>query len=99
MRTRYKKYRDYGLTKEVVQETYRWLNNLQPEQKKIVKEIVGQLPEGISEYVFLALTERKGYYGLYNTGLDYCKADFYGYKRKGLWLVYNYLKNNNIVVK
>lgn len=92
MRTRYKKYADYGLTKEDVHKTYTWLNGLQPDQKEAVKKIIAQLPPGISHYVFLALTEHKGYYRLYSIGLDYCKADFYGYKRKGLWLVNQYLR-------
>lgn len=93
MRTRYKKYQDYGLSKKEVQETYAWLNSLQPDQKENVAAICEQLPQGISKYVFLALTEHKGYYKLYDMGLDYCKADFYGYKRKGLWLVAQHLKS------
>lgn len=94
MRTRYKKYQDYGLTKKEVQETYSWLNTLQPEQKNEIQGIIqATLPQGISQYVFLALTEHKGYYTLYDIGLDYCKADFYGYKRKGLWIVSEYLKS------
>ena len=66
MRTRYKKYQDYGLSKKEVQETYAWLNSLQPDQKENVAAICEQLPQGISKYVFLALTEHKGYYKLYD---------------------------------
>lgn len=93
MRTRYKKYTDYGLTQDEVRETYDWLNTLAGSDLEIVKDImVNELPPSIGEYVFMALTQRKGYYKLYHLGLDYCKSDFYGYKRKGLSIANTYMK-------
>lgn len=90
MKTRYKKYSDYGMTKADVISTYEWLNACTDDDKQMVRVIVADLPPAVAEYVYLALTERMGYASLCCLGLDYGKSDFYGYKRKGLFLVYRW---------
>lgn len=88
MRTRNKKYSDYGMSMEEVKNAYDWLNNCSASDKEHVHNMVSeQLPPAVAEYVYLALTEHRGYWNLYGKGLDYSKNDFYGYKRKGLYLV------------
>ena len=97
MRTRYKKYEDYGLNTKDVERTYKWLNRLTEDQKAAVEKVVtAAVPEQISRYVFLALTEHKGYDSLRKMGLDYAKNDFYGYKRKGLYEIFKWRRNNKI---
>ncbi len=93
MRTRYKKYTDYGLDKREVLQLFEYLNNLQDakEKENIKKIIYNGIPAGASEYVFLALMEHRGYDYLCKKGLTYGKSDFYGYKRKGLWLIHDNL--------
>lgn len=93
MRTRYKKYEDWGLTKRQVLDAYEFLNSGLSELIKhdLISILNENLPAAVSEYVILALLEQKGYNTLEKMGLTYAKSDFYGYKRKGLWLVANYL--------
>lgn len=93
MRTRYKKYIDYGLNKSDVMKLFDYLNNSSDRDKEQIRILLCEnLPCGISEFVYLALTEHRGYDYLTRCGLTYGKADFYGYKCKGLHLVDIFLK-------
>lgn len=92
MKTRNKKYSDYGLNEEKVQKTYDFLNSCSDQQKEDVTDIIEQnLPEYVAEFIILALLEHKGYNTLRKMGLSYMANDFYGYKRKGVYLVSRYL--------
>ena len=89
MRTRYKRYDQYGLSKSDVESVFFWLNNsITPaEAKKLKQEIQSRMPEYVSHYIYQALTEKKGYTPLVkHEGLCMLAEDFYGYKRKGVWI-------------
>lgn len=94
MKTRYKKYQDYGLTREEVEKAYFYLNNniTDSQADELRTELDGNMPVCIAGYVADALLHKKAYDRLLIDGLDYGKSDFYGYKRKGLSIVVRLLE-------
>jgi len=89
MRTRYKRYEQYGLSKEDVEAVFVWLNEkiTESEMDLLKKEISCNMPEYVASFIYVALTEHKGYTTLVkNAGLCMLAEDFYGYKRKGVWI-------------
>lgn len=96
MRTRKKKYLDYGLTEKDVKNTFRFLRRMKKREKEEVKRLLEEnLPEYIAETICRALIEGKGYYALAAETQMLCvKADFYGYRRKAIYIIHEWREKN-----
>lgn len=97
MRTRKKKYYDYGLTNRDVNNVFRFLGGMTAEQGEDVYSVLtDNMPEYMANLIYRALSEKKGYYCLANEEEMFClKEDFYGYRRKAIALINEYLRSNN----
>lgn len=94
MRTRYKKYSDYGIPSREVIETIEYLNGLEGQARKdVINVIADKLPPYIADYIAMALLENAGYNTMTRKyDLMMLKEDFYGWKRKGVVSVWEWRK-------
>lgn len=93
MRTRYKKYSDYGMTSEDVFATNEFINSLSDKECIVLSERIKEsLPKHIGIYVAKAVIYKCGYTQLCKSGMLYDKSDFYGYKRLAYSIANEYRK-------
>ena len=97
MRTRKKSYEDYGLTKDEIKDIKNFCMNADAEQKEdIIKVALSELSPYIALKCLESLIKDKSYEDLCKYEYIFLgKADFYGYRRKGMEAIKRWMILNN----
>lgn len=93
MRTRDKLFKHYGFSDQDKEELKLFCRSSNAENKKIVRFACFRSNPEIEEMLYISLTSGKGYDALSaKKYIPIGKKDFYGYQRKALSFVYDYLR-------
>lgn len=85
MRTRKKKYSDYGITKREKEYIMQYCRQADSEQKEIIKAALSDMDPYIGQLVLNSLLHGLSYEEMFCRDYIYIgKGDFYGYRRKGI---------------
>lgn len=93
MRTRQKSYRDYGIGEEEKKKVFQFCQNPSESDRKIIMDAIEYVNPQIAEHLYISLTERKSYQEMFKKSyIPIPEKDFYGYRRKAMWAIYDMMR-------
>lgn len=85
MRVREKKYSDYGLFEEELEEVKRYCTDPTPEQQNIIMDAATMANPCIAKQIYNSLVYKQSYMTqAYKTYIPFGEKDFYAYRRKAM---------------
>lgn len=94
MRTRYKKYSDYGLTNDDIQSVMQYCSSDEADTDMIMSCAI-MANDALAGYLYESVVNRASYGSMYFVPIT--KTDFYAYRRKMIAIICKCMRENGIL--